>query len=162
MAEMIAQEIWKPVVDWPWYQISSLGRVIGKRGQLAIFPVRGYSAFNVIDGTRRRSLRVHQEVARAHIGPPMPGQVCRHLDGNKCNNSVSNLAWGTPVENEQDKERHGRSMIGERNHRAKLKVEQVRLIRSSPLSGIQLARQYGVSNYIICAIRRGSAWRKVS
>jgi hypothetical protein len=159
---VIAQEIWKPVVDWPWYQISSLGRVIGRRGELATFPVHGYAAFNVINGSRRRSLRVHQEVARAHIGPPLPGQICRHLDGNSSNNALTNLAWGTYVDNERDKERHGRLMIGERNHNAKLKIEQVRFIRSSTLPGVQLARQFGVSNFLICAIRRGRAWRKVS
>ena len=33
--------------------------------------------------------------------------LCRHLDGNPHNNRLDNIVWGTVVENEADKVRHG-------------------------------------------------------
>jgi hypothetical protein len=52
---------------------------------------------------------------------------CRHLDGNRSNNRLDNLAWGTPLENGADKARHGTAK-GERNGRAKLTAAKVRRI----------------------------------
>src|SRR4051794_5295369 len=45
------------------------------------------------------SSRVHQHVAAAFLGPRPAGLDVRHLDGNKTNNAVSNLAYGTRSEN---------------------------------------------------------------
>ena len=41
----------------------------------------------------------------------------------------------------------------------KLSIEQVDRIRSSNNSGRQLAREFGISDSLVSAIRRGRAWR---
>ena len=53
---------------------------------------------------------VHELVLEAFDRPrPEPHFQVRHLDGNPRNNRLTNLAWGTPAENAQDKIRHGTS-----------------------------------------------------
>lgn len=47
-------------------------------------------------------------VLRAFVGEPPAGHECRHLDGDRQNNALDNLAWGTRAENVADTIRHGR------------------------------------------------------
>ena len=44
-------------------------------------------------------LLAHRVICAAVYGPPLPGQVCDHLDGNIFNNHPSNLQWVTHAEN---------------------------------------------------------------
>lgn len=153
-------ERWASVAGWPQYSISSLGRV--KRGEMVIktFPVKGYHSFNVsqVNGLRK-SLRVHRQMAIAFLGDN-PGLLVRHLDGDAANNKISNLAWGTPSDNESDKRNHGRAMDGETHHQAKLKVADVLAIRSSDRRGVELASQFNVNPSTICAIRKRRSWNR--
>ncbi len=55
----------------------------------------------------RRNAQVHRVVLETFQGPCPDGMVCRHLDGNPHNNRLDNLAWGTMLENSQDRFRHG-------------------------------------------------------
>jgi hypothetical protein len=55
---------------------------------------------------------VHRLVLETFVGPCPEGMECLHGDGNKHNNNVGNLRWGTKVENEQDKVLHGTSRKG--------------------------------------------------
>lgn len=50
---------------------------------------------------------LHSVLTAAFFGPRPGGLVVRHLDGNPQNNSLSNLAYGTPTENMDDSVRHG-------------------------------------------------------
>lgn len=66
------------------------------------------------DGTKA-TVKVHRLVLLAWVGPPEAGQIVRHLDGNKHNNTVGNLAWGTPAENGADAIRLGEMPTGARS-----------------------------------------------
>ena len=59
---------------------------------------RGY--FDVRVGGR--SLKVHQLVAAAFLGPCPPGMEVRHANGQKDDNRLENLSYGTHQENMQD------------------------------------------------------------
>lgn len=63
---------------------------------------------------------VHRLVLETFAGPCPPDMECRHLDGNRSNNALSNLRWGTKLENEADKDRHGKRPRGRR----KAKLQQ--------------------------------------
>lgn len=153
-------EIWRPVAEWEDYEVSNCGRVRRNGRLLKSFLIGGYPAFNVVGpGGARRSLRVHREVMRA-FRPEGEGLV-RHLDGNPTNNHLSNLAWGTHLENEADKKLHGTAMLGERHHQAKLNREQVATIRASRARGVDLAAKYGVTPTLISRIRKGKIWTSV-
>src|SRR4051794_38431819 len=50
---------------------------------------------------------IHRLVLEAFVGPCPDGLECRHLDGDPGNNLLSNLKWGTRLENFQDSVKHG-------------------------------------------------------
>jgi len=104
---------------------------------------------------------VHTLVLTAFVGPAAPGQQCRHDDGDNFNNCLANLSWGTALQNSDDRQRHGRTINGERVHTAKLTLKQVEQIR--PLfkicSNAELARRFGVARTTISAIKHGKSWQ---
>lgn len=91
---------WKPVVGYEGrYQVSNDGLVRNAWAGRIVRPnVKGpgYLYVNI----RGISYAVHQLVVRAFIGPPPTDKHCvNHIDGNRQNNSATNLEWATPKEN---------------------------------------------------------------
>jgi len=171
-------EKWLPIPEFPLYEVSDKGNI------RSINPNQG-SRINVNDGLLKPALqRVHRNYRRyrvslrkngktyhrilaplvlsAFVRPRQKGEVCRHLDGNSLNNSISNLAWGTQKDNAQDSIRHGTQVnppvhYGESHHNAKHSDEIVAMVRAADLSQrgakTKLAKQLGVP---LITIRR---WR---
>ena len=74
----------------------------------------------VIEGVRKK-WRVHRLMAELFLSPrPSPNHEIRHLDDNKTNNSIDNLAWGTRKDNADDREKNGRTSRGT-SHRNAIK-----------------------------------------
>ena len=155
------EEIWKPIVGWPKYEISSFGNVRREGRSVNPFPNNhGYLAFNVVDRSLRKMLRVHREIALAFIPNPENKTDVRHLDGNKLNCALDNISWGTHLENEMDKVIHGTKMVGERHHTSKLKLDQVLFIRHCQTkTRYELAELFGVKYVTIWNIQKGESWR---
>lgn len=57
---------------------------------------------------KSRIFRVHRLVLEAFVGPCPDGMETRHRDGDPTNNRLSNLCWGTPAENAEDKKSQGK------------------------------------------------------
>lgn len=55
----------------------------------------------------RRTWTVHRLVALAFLGPCPDGMETRHLNGDAHDCRLSNLTYGTHLENVRDTERHG-------------------------------------------------------
>jgi hypothetical protein len=89
--------------------------------------------------------------------------VCHSCDNRACVNPA-HLFLGTHDDNMLDMRLKGRAvgMAGERNARAKLNSNDVRLIRASKETSRVLADLLGVSRAMVCRIRRGNAWRGVA
>ncbi|HYH69326.1 MAG TPA: HNH endonuclease [Urbifossiella sp.] len=105
---------------------------------------------------------VHRLVLFAWVGPPGVGEECRHLDGNRSNNTVGNLAWGTPKENAADRTAMGRSCRPPVKWPVKLSFGLAKSIREQFAAGAAkkaLARQFEVSPANIRKVLRGEAWR---
>jgi len=104
------KEIWKSIAGRKGrYKISNLGRIYCIITEQFVIP---YMICNL------HSIRsIHRLVLETFIGKRPKGMVCRHLDGNSCNNKLSNLKWGTQKENIADAFKHGRlnSMKGNKN-----------------------------------------------
>lgn len=79
-----------------------------------------------IDGKWRY---LHRVVYEAFCGSIPPRRQVRHLDGDKANNTLSNLALGTQSENEYDKWGHGVMPHGGTHHNAKLTEDKVKRAR---------------------------------
>lgn len=157
---------WRPIVGFEGlYEASNAGRVRSCRtGKLlAECPHSGgYLMSHLYKDGVREARTNHKIVASAFLGPRPEGQEVMHLDGDKTNNSVVNLAYGTRLENESHKALHGTLMRGERNHVAKLTADDVRAIRARRGERQEdLAEEYGCTFSNISAIQRRKSWRHV-
>lgn len=107
--------VWLPVIGFEgFYEVSDQGliwttRRKGSRGGLLKTPLdnRNYQQINLCKEGTKLHAHVHVVVASAFHGPCPPRMECRHLDGNRSNNTASNLSWGTFSENNLDRVRHG-------------------------------------------------------
>lgn len=170
-------EIWRPHPEFSGYEVSTLGqvrsvdRVIVRndgtsqhwKGRL-LKAVGPYPYVTLCDAGRERAVRVHRLVLETFVGPRPAGMQCRHLDGNKRNNRLENLAWGTSAENTEDKRRHGTIRRGERSYWARLNESDVIGIRSRFASGqskADIALEFGVSSHCIHDIVTGRTWKHI-
>ena len=177
-------ESWVDLPEWPNYQVSSLGRVkrlactnkLGNRRlRERILPLRKWvdhqnhsRLYVCLGGLADRTNRcVGRLVLLAFVGPPLPGQECRHLDDDHENCTLNNLKWGTHLENIHDAMRNGKTPRGESSGRSKLTEVQVLEIRrlykahSKDNSGPALGKRYGVTAPVITSIVRREIWKHV-
>ncbi len=107
--------------------------------------------------------RVHHLVLLTFVGECPPGQECRHLNDNPTDNNLTNLCWGTRLENRADMVRNGKSARGERTNKAKVTEEQVRAIRrlATSLDQRSLAERFGLSNQQVSRIVKRQRWKHV-
>lgn len=95
------------------FSVDTNWRGYGRREMQQTLNASGYPSVRVLVNGSRKRIAVHALVAKTHLGPqPFVGAQIRHIDGNKNNNHVSNLAWGSAKENADDRERHGRTSRG--------------------------------------------------
>lgn len=122
---------------------------------------RGYLVVGLWKDGCRKQQPVHRLVAGAFIGPCPDGMEVCHGDGNRQNNAIANLRYGTVWENGQDRIRHGRSRPGSKSHLAKLTEETVIAIRnlSSTMSRRQLSEKFSVPESNLGFILRRRTWR---
>lgn len=101
---------------------------------------------------------------------PRGMMVCHRCDNRTCVNP-DHLFLGTAKDNMADAARKGRMnwriqsrpglLRGSRHPAAKLTETDVREIRASPRSGVDLAERYGVSTNVISRIRRRKIWTSI-
>ena len=89
----------------------------------------GYVYCNFWRNRKLTLATVHSLVAEAFLGPRPLGAQVRHLDGNRGNNHISNLAYGSAKENAADRELHGNTMRGQRNGNSVISDADVDFIR---------------------------------
>jgi bacterioferritin-associated ferredoxin len=178
MAISTIPEEWRPVEGWP-YDVSSLGRV--RRAEDALngngrvtYP-KGYMLSQATDSHGYKyvclcrsgkvtNMTVSKLVCAAFHGPkPTNRHQAAHWDGDKKNNRADNLRWATPKDNCGDRFRHGTSVRGKQNPRARLTENDVRQIRTLIASGTlqtDVAKMFSVSKQCVASIncRRIWAW----
>ena len=114
---------WRDVVGYEdYYQVSDTGRlrrkerIVSNGKGLVTLPqkelvggwsVKGYKTFLLTVGRKQSTRLAHHLVLEAFGFTRPDGHQVRHLDGDRTNNSVSNLRWGTSSENNYDRVRHG-------------------------------------------------------
>lgn len=151
----MANEIWKVVPGYENYEVSDQGQVRNRRTSRLLTPTGAYAGLAL---GRARKVRVHTLVLEAFIGPRPEGQQCRHMNGDKRDNRLSNLRWGTSQENHDDALRLGERPFGSRCPQAKLTESAVLVIRNSTEPVAVLAERYGVSKSVISEVRNHKAW----
>lgn len=95
------KEIWKEIDGYDGrYAVSTWGRVKSIRGILQPYKNhKGYLKVGLMKNGKSEKHRVHRLVAKAFIPNPHNLPEVNHIDGNKQNNSISNLEWVTGKEN---------------------------------------------------------------
>ena len=98
-------EIFREIPGYKDYQVSSWGRVYHKPSDTFARleeTDKGYLRVDLYDeGRFRKHFKVHRLVAQAFIPNPENKPQVNHMDGNKKNNSYTNLEWVTDAENKE-------------------------------------------------------------
>ena len=156
---------WRPVPNAPHYFVSDDGRVrvaarvnVGPSGRVIRRPAKtllqtvnarkGYAMVAMRINGKQVKRSVHRLVLESFMGPCPDGCLTRHLNGTPGDNRLSNLMWGTPIENGADARCHGTTTTGERSASAKLTAAGVHEMREAYYSGREsfemLAVRFGV------------------
>lgn len=169
----------RPVVGWEGlYEISDSGEVrslprvrrvrLGTRnipGRVVVpLLVRGYLVVTLKDRERTAQRFLHHLVLEAFGEARPDGAQCRHLDGDSTNNHLSNLAWGTALENAGDRIEHGTQARGTSHGIARLDPARVLAIREMSAAGASarcIADAFGVGRTTVQAILSGRTWSHV-
>ncbi len=158
-------ELWKDVVGFEkQYRISSLGRLYSNFSKkiLKPKPFHGYPTLGLYSPQRRKNAFIHTLVLDAFVGPCPKGYETSHLDGNRLNCILSNLAWETPKVNNQRKRQHGTYQEGEKSSNHRYRDEDILNIRRMYEENVDLkfiAETYKTSKATICAIVAGKSWK---
>lgn len=160
-------EIWRKIEGFEKYEVSNLGRVRSlnyrKTKETKILKLckdkKGYLKVNLYKSSKHSSKRVHRLVATAFI-PNLDNKTqVNHIDGNKQNNTVSNLEWCTCSENNQHAYNTGLHKIpnnkGENNPNSK----KVICINTNEVFNYirEAERKYNVAHQDISACCRGKS-----
>lgn len=172
----MSTEAWKDIPGYEGrYQVSDTGNIRScsrlitrtyKSGHVAVTSHKGRV---LRPGTNKHGYRfvvlrrfgrsitceVHKLVASAFLPCATGCQTqVRHLDGDRLNNTASNLAWGTASENQLD-------IYSYRGYHHRLTPDDVREIRAGlelGITGRELAKRFGVSESNISEIKQGRSF----
>ncbi len=160
-------------IGFPCHRIGSDGTVwscakkwkIGKWRLVRQVNSTGYRAVTLTRKGFEKQIKVHRLVLLAFVGPCPEGMHGCHNDGDRWNNNQDNLRWDTPKENGKDKILHGRSLVGVKNHKAKVTETKVRTIRRLYATGCysqeSIGKIYGIGQDQVSSIVRFESWPHV-
>lgn len=154
------------IKDFPNYSISEDGIVINNRTGRVLkggLDSDGYLQVTLCDKGRRRSCKVHREVALTFLPNPEDLPVVNHIDGIKLNNVHANLEWCTISHNTKHAYKLGAlCQKGENNNSCKYSDELVDSIIKNYDGGniAEYARKLDVPYAVVYSylkqLRRGS------
>ena len=142
-----------PYIDFHGYKIRKNGTIIGKSGKrLKQYTkksvIKGYLYVSVMVNGKCRQMSVHSLVYTAFNGCVPHGMVIDHIDNNALNNELSNLQVLTTKENT----RKDGNIINQDI------ANRIRIRRAAGERGASLAREYGISDQLVCDIHKGRKW----
>ena len=170
-------EIWKDIPGYEGaYQCSTLGRVrsvartcLGAQGKhirrvaakiLKQSMGMSYPYVGLRKDGKCIRFNIHTLVLSTFVGPCPAGHLARHFpDRDTTNNRLSNLQWGTPKENTQDRRTHG-TMAGQ--FAPKLTARRVRQIRklcqSRVFNQTEIGEMFGIHQVTVSDIHTRKIW----
>lgn len=106
----MSEDEWRQIPDFPNYEVTNAGLVRNKKTGRPIkwrITIDGYPAVNIRRPDHTPAVKVvHRLVLRTFGREPLPGEECRHLDGNPGTTSatcvgarIGRICWtGAPTE----------------------------------------------------------------
>ena len=163
-------EEWKPICGFEGlYNISNHGNVYSlvsdKQLKLAKGK-RGYFTIRIYKDRKGHTLAVHRLVALAFMENVENKRCVNHIDGNKRNNTLSNLEWATDSENSRHAYATGlmSDRFGTNNGCAKINDEialEVKLLMRDGVNCLEISRRLNISHHIVYGIKKGG-WKHVT
>ena len=168
-------ETWKPITDFPCYEVSDLGgvrRIWANGRPAALSPCShksGYLKVTLRRNPDQFTALVHRLVASAFIGPIDPLMQVNHRNGDKTDNRLSNLELVTNGENL----RHRVDVLGQRplhpgtgskHHQAKLTEPDVLELRRLYAAGMdpkELAERFHIVRTTVYPIVSRKTWKHI-
>lgn len=173
----------KAIKDFPGYFIDKEGNVystIQRHNQpkpkkprlIASWKSTGYLAVQLAKNKKGYKRLVHRLLLETFVSECPLKMECMHLNGDRTDNRLENLRWGTRQENQLDRRNHGTDNGGERHPLSKLTKKQVLEIkklgkkykfRKGEAGGNykEIAKKYNISPGTVGSIVRGITWKSV-
>lgn len=109
--------------------------------------------------------KVHYLMAITWVGPKPGDQYqVRHLDGNPENCAASNLKWGTPTDNQEDRFLHGTASVGMKSGVSVLTdgdVIEIRRALAKKIPQSKIGEMFGISQSHVSHINTNRNWSHV-
>lgn len=160
----------KPIPIGSGYYITEDAIVVSKKNKKTRIMQqhkRGHGYYCVsltVEPRKSRNFNVHKLMALAFFGEA-EGREVRHLNGNKLDNNINNLKYGTTSENQMDRVVHGTSNRGSRHGMSVLTEDDVKLIKNKYSFGKygykRLAKDFKVSPSTIQDIIECKTWKHI-
>lgn len=155
-------KLWKDLGN---YIVYSDGRVFSKRR--GIFLVPNVDGGGYLWVRAPKAVKIHRLLAIHFMPNPRCFPVINHKDGNKQNNSLSNLEWCTIKHNAKHAFDTGlnKPRFGADNPASKIKYIDAMVIKEALIKGHKgsdIARYFKVSRSTIYRVRTLKTWRDVA
>lgn len=159
-------EEWKDIDGYNGeYKVSNHGRVFSVKSNIFLkerVTKLGYSRYALLINGVRKDMLSHRLVALHYLDPQILKKEINHKDGNKLNNSHSNLEWCSRKENMIHATLNGLANRGSKNPKSKLTEDDVIKIRNmfnnKEMNQADLARLFKVAPNSINNIVRNKTW----
>lgn len=161
----------KPIPSFPGYLADEHGQIHSlhkhRNFVMKAKPNKaGYRRVVLYKNGKRYWRKVASLILASFVGPRLAGMFACHGINGQLDDSVANLYYATASRNNGlDKRRDATALIGEKNHKAKLRVDQVKEIReiyhNQKIKQIDIARMFGVNQPQISRIILRTHWKHV-
>lgn len=125
----------------------------------------GYLRVCLSKNNSKKFILIHALIAIHFIENPENLPIINHKDGNKKNNSVSNLEWCTYSHNNQHGFNTGliKSLKGEKCKKSKLSDIQVleikKMLSENKLTQKEISKKFNISSNTISSIKTKTTWK---
>ena len=150
---------WEPIAGFSNYEISEDGNVRNiHTGHILKHNIKKgnapYHRVHLSEKGRATYKLVHRLVLETFVGPCPEGMQTLHHDDDPNNNCLSNLSWGTPIDNHKTIDRKG-----ENNGKCRLTPDDVRAIRQSDEPYRVIAARFNITTGYVSTIKINRTWK---
>lgn len=167
----------KPIPNFPGYFADKAGNIWSMRPYkrsahprtepIKIHPhpnPNGYLMVNLQRDLKKIRIAVHTLILTTFQGSRPDGLMGCHGPNGKSDNSLANLSWGTPTQNQADRLRDGTASRGETHARSVLTdndIRKMRQLHSDGMTAKAISDLFPTCHSNVCLIVNRKAWTHI-